>query len=98
MNLPVILTEDALSDLQDAHDWYNKQKAGLGVVFIHRAKARLATIGQSPELYGKTWKNIRATTIHKHPYVIYYRILSDCVEVLAILHGSRHPSVWQSRV
>jgi len=28
---------------------------------------------------------------------LYYRITDEAVEVLAVLHGSRHPRVWRSR-
>jgi plasmid stabilization system protein ParE len=29
---------------------------------------------------------------------VYYRVFTDRVEVIAVLHGSRHPQVWQDRV
>jgi plasmid stabilization system protein ParE len=30
--------------------------------------------------------------------VIYFRILRDRIEVLAILHGKREPTTWKRRV
>jgi plasmid stabilization system protein ParE len=31
-------------------------------------------------------------------YVVYYVVFGDRVEVIAVLHGARDPSVWQSRL
>lgn len=42
--------------------------------------------------------NVRATTIKRFPYIVYYRLHTDQVEGLAILHGSRDASEWQRRV
>ena len=98
MSLPVKLTDEALLDLQQAHDWYNTRRAGLGITFVLRAKTKLLSLGIAPEAYALIWKNVRATTIKQFPYIVYYRLHTDHVEVLAILHGSRDASEWQRRV
>ncbi|MBL8821801.1 MAG: type II toxin-antitoxin system RelE/ParE family toxin [Planctomycetia bacterium] len=98
MSLPVNLTDEALFDLQQAYEWYNTKRDGLGVTFVTRTKAKLLAIGDSPESCALLWGNVRATTIRRFPYIVYYRILVDRVEVLAILHGSRDVSEWQRRV
>jgi hypothetical protein len=43
-------------------------------------------------------KGVRRTKLPGFPYLTYYRVLSDRVEVIAVLHGSRDPSVWQGRI
>jgi hypothetical protein len=42
-------------------------------------------------------KNVRATTIYRFLYVMYFRTLAEKVEVLAIIHGHRRSSVWKKR-
>jgi toxin ParE1/3/4 len=97
MSLPVILRPEATQDLQDARDWYEQQRAGLGATFAARTAAGLDGIGQFPELYGLVWQDVRAAPIRRYPYVIYYRVLADRVEVFAILHARQDSSKWQSR-
>jgi toxin ParE1/3/4 len=97
MSLPVILRPEAMQDLQDARDWHELLRAGLGTTFATRAAATLDGIGQFPELYGLVWQDVRAAPIRRHPYVIYYRVLTDRVEVFAVLHARRDPAEWQSR-
>src|SRR3954469_19385259 len=97
MSLPVILRPEAMQDLQDARDWYEQQRAGLGATFATRAATALDGIEQFPESHGVIWQDVRAAPVRRHPYVIYYRVLADRVEVLAVLHARRDPSAWQSR-
>ncbi|MBX6316080.1 MAG: type II toxin-antitoxin system RelE/ParE family toxin [Isosphaeraceae bacterium] len=51
----------------------------------------------TPKLFGVIWEDVRACRVGRFPFVVCYRVLADCVEVLAVLHGSRNPSEWQSR-
>jgi plasmid stabilization system protein ParE len=44
------------------------------------------------------WQQVRATVLHRFPYVLYYRVLEHEVEVLAIVHGSRDEQAWKDRV
>lgn len=98
MSLPVVLRQEAEDDLRNAQEWHESQQEGLGFVFATRALAMLENIGESPNLYGIVWEDVRAAKIRRHPYIIYYRVLSDRVETLAIVHGSRDPSVWKERL
>jgi toxin ParE1/3/4 len=97
VSLPVVLRPDAAQDLQDIRNWYELRLAGLGATFANRAATALDAVGQHPELYGMIWQDVRAAPIRRHPHVIYYRVFTDRVEVLAILHARQDASAWQSR-
>ena len=98
MSLPVVLRALADRDLQDARDGYEARHVGLGIKFARRALDTLTAIGQFPELFGVVGHGVRAATIRRFPHVIYYRVLADRVEVLAVLHGSQDATAWQARV
>ena len=36
--------------------------------------------------------------LRKFPFSIFYRILPECIEVIAVVHQSRDPGTWQRRV
>ncbi|HEV3260659.1 MAG TPA: type II toxin-antitoxin system RelE/ParE family toxin [Gemmataceae bacterium] len=97
MTLPVILRPEAEQDLGSAEAWYEQQRTGLGAAFLARVSVALDQIAAMPELYGIIWHDVRFCRLRRFPYVVYYRALADRVEVLAVLHGNRDPSVWQSR-
>jgi plasmid stabilization system protein ParE len=97
MSLPVILRPEAEQDVEAARDWYEQQHAGLGQDFLDRVAEVLSRLGAMPELYPVVWQDVRSGRLRRFPFVVYYRVLADRVEVLAVLHGSRDPSVWQGR-
>lgn len=97
MSLPVILRPEAEQDVEGAAAWYDAQRIGLGQDFLDRLDDALKQIGTMPELYAPAWQDIRPCPLKRFPFVVYYRVLVDRVDVLAVLHGSRDPSVWQSR-
>jgi len=96
MNLPVVLTQEAAADFDAAADWY-QQEAGLGERFTAHVRRALDRISQMPELHRILYRGIRRARVKKFPYSIYFRIQTDRVEVIAVLHGRRDPSVWRSR-
>ena len=85
------------ADIQTTHDELEKVQGGLGDRFIASVRQVLERIEATPELYGIVWQDVRAARLRKFRYVVYYVAFADRVEVLAVLHGARNPSVWQSR-
>jgi len=97
MSLPVVLRPEAEADVVAARRWYEKQRPGLGDAFTERVEEILARIAQTPEFYAVALRGVRCGKLRQFPYVVYYRILADRIEVIGVLHASRHPRVWQGR-
>lgn len=97
MSLPIVLRPDAEDDLRSALEWYEGQRAGLGDDFTTAVDQFFARIQAFPELYATVHANVRRGKLKRFPYVVYYRVHPDRLEVIAILHGSRHPQTWQDR-
>ena len=97
MSLPVILRHEAEVDVQEARDQLEALRDGLGTQVLARVREVLARIEKMPELYGKVWQDVRAARLKQFRYIVYFIVLADRVEVLAVLHGARDPSSWQSR-
>lgn len=97
MSLPVILRQEAEVDVQEARDQLEAVRVGLGTQVLARVREVLARIEKMPELHGKVWQDVRAARLKQFRYIVYFIVLADRVEVLAVLHGARDPSSWQSR-
>jgi toxin ParE1/3/4 len=97
VSLPVILRHDAEADVQEARDQLEAVRVGLGTQVLARVREVLARIEKMPELHGKVWQDVRAARLKQFRYIVYFIVLADRVEVLAVLHGARDPSSWQSR-
>jgi toxin ParE1/3/4 len=97
VSLPVILRHEAEVDVQEARDQLEVVRVGLGSQVLARVREVLARIEKMPELHGKVWQDVRAARLKQFRYIVYFIVLADRVEVLAVLHGARDPSSWQSR-
>jgi len=97
VSLPVILRHEAEVDVQEARDQLEAVRVGLGTQVLARVREVLARIEKLPELHGKVWQDVRAARLKQFRYIVYFIVLVDRVEVLAVLHGARDPSSWQSR-
>ncbi len=98
MSRLVILRPAADADIQATHDELERLQAGLGDRFVARVRQVLERIEAMPELYGLVWQDVRAARLRKFRHLVYYVVFADRIEVLAVLHGSRDASAWQSRV
>ncbi len=89
---------EAQIDVLEARDWYERQQQGLGDSFKDSLDHIIVRVETMPQMYAVVFSNVRRGKLRRFPYVIYYRILSDRIEVIAVLHGSRDPRLWQERV
>jgi len=97
MSLPIVLRPEAQADLLEARDWYEHERVGLGDAFAEAVEEMLTRVQAMPELYAAVFRGLRRGKLRRFPYVVYYRVLADRIEVIGVLHGSRDPQVWRDR-
>jgi plasmid stabilization system protein ParE len=96
VNLPVLLGQVADREFEEAAFWY-EQQAALGASFVERVQDTLDQIARSPELHPVIHQGIRRARVQRFPYSVFYRILDDRIEVIAVFHDKRDPLIWQGR-
>jgi toxin ParE1/3/4 len=77
---------------------HEDRQAGVGDEFLRAADVVFDRIVDQPELYAPGYRGARQAPIHRFPYVVVYRILDEAIEVFAVVHTSRHPRSWRSRL
>ena len=97
MTLPVRLRRVAQNEYDDAADWYESRRTGLGVRFVAALQQVIQVISDQPERYPEVWPGVREAPVQGWPYCVYYQVHDDHVMVIAVFHSARDPSVWQSR-
>jgi toxin ParE1/3/4 len=97
MSLPVIVRPEAEVDIREIYQYLEQARVGLGEQFKERLREVLQQIESMPELCGVVWQDVRAVRVRRFRYVVYYVVFVDRAEVLAVIHGSRRESAWQSR-
>jgi toxin ParE1/3/4 len=97
MTLPVYFTPGAKEDVRTARDWYAKDRDELGKEFMNDLLAATNRIAGNAAQFAVVYRSVRQCCIGRFPYVISFRISSQRVEILAVLHGHRDPSAWKAR-
>jgi plasmid stabilization system protein ParE len=98
MSLPVVLRDEAQQEFDNAFDWYESERAGLGVEFVAEVQKVFDRIAADPLIHQSVVSDIRKGVVRRFPYCVFYRPHADRIEVIAVFHSSRNPSVWQGRV
>ena len=93
----VRLTAAAVGDIEQARNWYEKRRPGLGVTFITRVDEAIQSIGANSQVYQQIHRDVRRARLRRFPYGLYYRVEDDESVVLACLHFRRDPSLVVAR-
>ena len=98
MKFDVVVEKRAIEDIQEAIDYYNIQKAGLGKKFEQEVDKYLNTLVKTP-LFQIRYKNVRGLPLKKFPFMIHFSVDNEIETVLvhAVLHTSENPDNWNSR-
>jgi plasmid stabilization system protein ParE len=82
MSRKVVFRPEAEGDLLEAHDWYEEQQVGMGAEFSDALEKTITRIETMPEMYAIVLRGVRRAKLRRFPYLIYYRLLDDRIEVM----------------
>jgi plasmid stabilization system protein ParE len=94
----LIIQPQATQEADEAAKWYEDQFPGLGIEFLLELDAALSRAKNNPDIYQPVYEDARRVLVRRFPYAAYFLSEADAVHVIAILHQSRNPDVWQSRL
>jgi toxin ParE1/3/4 len=97
MTLPLEYLPEVDDEVVAAYRWHEIERAGLGEEFLSAVRASLDDIQENPEANAVLYRKVRACLVRRFRYIIYYRILSDRIKVIAIQHAHRNPRAWRRR-
>ena len=97
------LEPEASAELEDAVLWYEGQRPGLGLEFVHAVDRALEQIADWPQI-GHRVAGVpndlpaRRVPITRFPYHVVYLPWEQAIRILAFAHDSREPGYWRSRI
>lgn len=97
MILPVVFRRAARAEFDEAYNWYEERRTGLGEKFSQRVQEVLDRIAATPEIHQCIYKDVRRGVVRGFPYSVMYRIKANHIRILAVFHGKRDPAIWQAR-
>lgn len=98
MKRSIRLRREAQKEYDEAAEWYEDRRKGLGLRYLFALQKMLHRIIESPDSFPVVFEDVREAVMRKWPYAIYFQVKDEYVLVLAIFHASREPIQWQNRV
>jgi len=89
VTLEVRLRPEAEMDMAGAAVWYEARRPGLGQEFLDCVRATFDAIAERPNMCSIVHRRTRRALLHRFPFGVYYRIETDAIVVIAVMHGSR---------
>jgi len=86
------IQKGAEGDIQDAFEWYEDQREGLGVEFVGEMEAELESITENPEHHPVQENGSRRAVMKRFPYIIYYVFVAPFVRIIQVFHTSQNPA------
>jgi toxin ParE1/3/4 len=97
MTLSVVFRRQARREFDDAGDWYEKERTGLGLEFLDEIGRLLTRVAATPKQFPIIHRDVRKAVAKRFPYCLYFRVRDQRIVVLAVFHSARNPAVWQER-
>lgn len=92
MSFTIVLSPDAVDDIDYGFDYYNKLSDGLGFEFIDTINRYLKKISEWPTASAIRYDNVRVKPVDIFPYTIHF-IITDIttVYILRIFNTAQQP-------
>jgi plasmid stabilization system protein ParE len=94
----VTYLDAAHAEFQEAINYYNEKRAGLGFEFSDEVKQAVERIRNYPIAWTPLSKRTRRCQVHRFPYSIIYEARTDVIIIVAIQHHRRKPNPWRERL
>ena len=73
----VLFRPAAAAELDEAHRWYERERAGLGDEFLEAAQALVARLAENPLIFPVVHRDRRRAVFRRFPYSLIYRVIGD---------------------
>jgi plasmid stabilization system protein ParE len=93
------ILNEAEEDLEQAFDYYQGRRRGLGIEFVEEFRRGVARVLEHPNAWQALDAIYRRYRLHRFPYGIVYRVdwETQRVIIVTVMDMSRRPGWWRDR-
>lgn len=89
---------EAFEEYLQATSWYSERDPGIAVGFVESVEDAIERILDAPKRWRIVDEDIRRCLTRVFSYAILYTIEDEYVLIVAVMHCSREPDYWNSRI
>ena len=91
MKYEIVVQSEAIIEIQEAFEWYEHKRVGLGYEMIEEVEESFERLSKNPHNYSVTNDKYRKVIISRFPYLIVFEIEASKVIVIALRHIRQNP-------
>ena len=89
--------KDAEAEFENAAEYYDGCRSGLGLDFAQEVYATIARVIQYPEAWSPMSRNTRRALVNRFPFGIIYQVKPEVLYIIAVADLRRRPGYWLDR-
>ena len=97
LSFSLSVRKEAEADVQEAFEYYESCRAGLGYDLLLCIEASFSLIEKNPNQYKPIHKTVHRALVKRFPYGVFYVIKGNKVSVIGVVHARKNPGHWMSR-
>jgi|SRR5215213_6330667 len=88
----------ALEEYHQAALWYAEREQQVGLKFVASVEEAIGRIVEAPTRWRVVNEDVRRCLTRVFPFGLLYTIEADFILIVAVMHFSREPDYWKSRI
>jgi toxin ParE1/3/4 len=94
----IILVPEAVADVAEAYDWYERQQVGLGDEFLACLEDAYTRISAQPLHYPVRFDSFRRILLRRFPYAVYFEHDAAAIHVHYVFQCAQDPGKLARRL
>lgn len=78
-------------EILEAYDWYEAQRAGLGVEFLEALEQFYEILHVNPHTFSYYDEPVRDGKINRFPYTVAYEVVKNTIIIYSVFMVRQHP-------
>ena len=93
----IVFHPSAAAEAEAAFNWYHERSLIAARAFILELNQAVEKVSAAPESWPPYENNLRKYVFPRFPFILFYRILNQEIQIIAVAHAKRRPGYWKSR-
>ncbi len=89
---------DISQEVREGYLWYESKSVGLGEDFLNELESAFNIILELPDTWPIISSSFRRYLLKRFPYGVIYKVEKNRIYIVAVMHLSRKPYYWLSRI
>lgn len=90
--------DEALIEYERAAEYYGLKEFGLDERFADCIESAIESVCSAPKMWPIIEVDVRQRVTHTFPYSVVYIELEQLIIIIAVMHNSREPGYWRTRL